>query len=273
LYHRVTGAVAVGMFHKAELGLIIAGAHYISSIGLGIIMRFYKSSENIDKVKDNTKYDSNKNIFKKALTELITARKNDGRSFGELLGDSVRESINTLLLVGGFIILFSVITKIIIVTGLITVISKFMVNILTPLGLSHFSVLPLISGFFEITNGANIASQSQTSLLEKMIVTNVIIAWSGLSVHAQVASMINGTDIKLKPYLFARVIQSILAAISTIFLFKFMGSKIETTFLSFGSGMVKIKVLLFYILLMAIIIIFILLFLSILVHYIKKIIS
>src|SRR6056297_3346133 len=72
------GAVAVGMFHKPELGLIIAGAHYISSIGLGLLMRFYHGNEGAKKINDNMKYKSNKKLFKNALTELITARKNDG---------------------------------------------------------------------------------------------------------------------------------------------------------------------------------------------------
>ena len=266
------GAVAVGMFHKPELGLIIAGAHYISSIGLGLLMRFYRGNEGAKKINDNMKYKSNKKLFKNAITELITARKNDGRSFGELLGDSVRESINTLLLVGGFIILFSVITKIIIVTGLINIISTYLVNILSFLGLSHFSVLPLISGFFEITNGANIASQAKTSLLEKVIVTNIIIAWSGLSVHAQVAAMINGTDIKIKPYIFARIIQSILAGITTVFLFKFIGEKTLTTFLPFVPQVINIKKFIPSMLCMMIIILGIILILSIIIYYLKKII-
>lgn len=240
----MVGAVAVGMFHRADLGIILAAAHYISSILVGFVLRFYRGDEKYVEVssKENT---NRKNIFAYAIRELIEARKNDGRSLGELLGDSIKESISTLLLVGGFIILFSVITQIFIVTGFINTISGFMLYILKPLGISRSMVLPLISGFFEITNGTNLSSQAQAPLLHQVIVANAIIAWSGLSVHAQVATMVNGTDIRMKPYFFARILQSVLAGGITIFLFK-PYQNIEATFMPFmqnfstGNGIILI---------------------------------
>lgn len=228
----MVGAVAVGMFHRADLGIIIAGAHYISSIIIGLVLRFYKG-EKSERTFMPRKSRNRRNILSYAITELIEARKNDGRPLGELLGDSVRESINTLLMVGGFIILFSVITEIFIVTGLINAMTRFFMYILQPLGLSQTMVLPLISGFFEITNGTNLASQAMAPLLQQVIIANAVIAWSGLSVHAQVATMVNGTDIKLKPYVFARILQSILAGVITVFLFIPYSKKIEPTFLHF----------------------------------------
>ncbi|MDI3546445.1 MAG: hypothetical protein PWR10_97 [Halanaerobiales bacterium] len=228
----MVGAVAVGMFHRADLGIIIAGAHYISSIIIGLVLRFYKG-EKSERTFMPRKNKNRRNILSYAITELIEARKNDGRPLGELLGDSVRESVNTLLMVGGFIILFSVITEIFIVTGLINAMTRFFMYILQPLGLSQTMVLPLISGFFEITNGTNLASQAMAPLLQQVIIANAVIAWSGLSVHAQVATMVNGTDIKLKPYVFARILQSILAGVITIFLFIPYSKKIEPTFLPF----------------------------------------
>ncbi|ACL69771.1 sporulation integral membrane protein YlbJ [Halothermothrix orenii] len=229
------GAVAVGMFHRADLGIIIAGAHYISSLIIGFIMRFYRGRE---QRKNKTEKKRKKNIFIYALEELIEARKNDGRPLGELVGDAVKESVNTLLLIGGFIILFSVITEIIIVTGLITVLSNIISFILHPLGLSSEMVLPMISGFFEITNGSNLASLTQSPMLHKMIVVNAIIAWSGLSVHAQVATMVHGTDINLKPYFLARILQSVIAGAVTIFLFKPFITETEPTMLTVVNNLV-----------------------------------
>lgn len=263
------GAVAVGMFHRPELGIIIAGAHYISSLLVGFLMRFYRGDET-KKYVTATKIKQT-NIFISAVQDLITARKNDGRTIGELLGDSVRESINTLLLIGGLIILFSVVTKIIIVTGLSVIISRILIYILQPFGLTSASILPLISGFFEITNGANLASQSQAPLLEQVIITNIIIAWSGLSVHAQVATMINGTDINLKPYLFARVLQAILAGVSTIFIIRLYPENVITTFLPFVSEVTRVRDFLIIILILIIAILAVAIVLSLLIYLFKKI--
>ena len=266
----LVGAVSVGMLHSPKLGIIIAASHYISSFSIGFIMRFYKGkSENKNKELFNKRY--NKNILRRAYEELLTARKNDGRGLGELFGDSVQESISTLLLVGGFIILFSVITKIIIVTGVINIIANTVNIILLTIGLSTASLTPLVSGFFEITNGANLASQIQAPLIEKLVIINAIIAWSGLSVHSQVATMINGTDLSIKPYIWARIIQSIIAGFVTIFLIKFNFGISQTTFSPIFNNLHSTKDYVLLTPLVIISIIIILLIISFTIHFFKKI--
>ena len=52
------------------------------------------------------------------------------------------------------------------------------------------------------------------------MVTSFILAFSGLSIQAQVASILAETDIRFKPYFFARIIQSILAPIFTFIFWK-----------------------------------------------------
>ena len=226
----MVGAVAVGMFHRPELGLIIAGSHYISCLIIGFLMRFYSGDEKKQNNQKSSSPDEKEtetgNIFNKAINELIAARKSDGRGLGKLIGDAVRESINTLLMIGGFIILFSVITNLFSVTGIIEVLKNVITFLLQPFGLSGAMVLPLISGIFEISNGTNLASQAAAPLSEQVIVCSMIIAWSGLSVHGQVATMINGTDIDLKPYIIARISQALLAGFIT-FLFLFPGQNLQ----------------------------------------------
>ena len=46
-----------------------------------------------------------------AFSALHQARMKDKRPIGKLMGDAVMSSIHTLLMIGGFIILFSVINK------------------------------------------------------------------------------------------------------------------------------------------------------------------
>ena len=265
------GAVAVGMFGRSDLALIIAGSHYISSFLIGIIMRFYPGeNDDMEKIKKDDNNDVN--IFKKAIYELIEARKNDGRGLGELLGDSVRESINTLLMIGGFIVLFSVITKIFQVTGIINIFNTIILFVLEPFGFSESMTLPLISGIFEITNGTNIAAQARAPLIEKLIICNIIIAWSGISVHGQVATMIKGTDINIKPYILARILQSLLAGITTIILFILVSDKISPVFHQtlFTEG-INLQNILISVSLLALFIIISGIIVSLFLHFIKKI--
>lgn len=53
---------------------------------------------------------------------------------------------------------------------------------------------------------------------EKLIAVSMIIAWSGLSVHCQVASIISKTDLRLAPYLVARVVHALIAGVYTALL-------------------------------------------------------
>ncbi len=206
------------MFGNAQLGATIALAHYISCLIVGIILRFYNpKANNQDTIQRNS---TENNIFNKAFNELYQAHKNDGRSLGELIGDSVRESVNTLLLVGGFIILFSVLTRVLTLIGITKIISSVIIFILKPFHFDQSLISPIISGLFEITNGSHLVSQTAAPLGQKIIITSSIIAWSGLSVHAQVASMINGTDLRMKPYILARILHAIIAGITTFFLFE-----------------------------------------------------
>jgi nucleoside recognition membrane protein YjiH len=50
----------------------------------------------------------------------------------------------------------------------------------------------------------------------------MVIGWNGLSIHAQVASMISRTDIRYLPYFFARILHGFLAGIITLVIYPLM---------------------------------------------------
>lgn len=212
----MVGAVAVGMLKDVRLGSIIALSHYISAVLLGIIMRFYapKAEKTPSVVSSNLR----ENIIFKATRELVRARKEDNRPFGQLLGDCIKDSINSMLLILGFIILFSVIIRIITVAGFIGMISPFISIILKIFGMDVSLSPAILSGTFEITLGSKLASSASAPLIQRMIIISSIIAWSGLSVHFQVISMVSDTDIKILPYIFARFLHAILAGLVTYIL-------------------------------------------------------
>jgi len=217
------GAVAVGMFADARLGTIIAVAHYLSSLSVGFGLRFYgrKQPASVDTSGKG-------NIIVRAAKELYKARNRDGRPFGQLMGDAVRNSVSSLLSIGGFIILFSVIIRVATIIGVVNVMAQAVSGMLGLIGVSTALSQSVISGTFEITIGTQVCSQAQAPLMQQIAMAGAIIAWSGLSVHAQVASIINDTDIRMGPYLIARVIHAVLAFIYTLLLWN--------TFQAFGEA-------------------------------------
>lgn len=207
------GAVALGMLGYPEIGGTIVAAHYLSALTTGLFLRFYGKDQ-----PNTPETIARGRMLSRAAAALYDARKKDGRAFGQVMGDAVRNSVNSLLLIGGTIILFSVIIRVLTVTGVVGIVSAAAYKILFgPLGM-HAELMPaVVNGFFEIDLGCLAASQVSTAvpMTQKIMVTSGIIAWSGLSVFAQVAAITSDTDINMKPFVMGRVIQAFFAIVYT----------------------------------------------------------
>lgn len=211
----IFGAVSVGFFYNAKLGIILAIAHYLGNFTVGVIMR-YHGKDNNESTSSQTKFS-----IKTALRELHRTRIKDNRPIGKLLGDAVMSSIQTLLMIGGFIILFSVINQLLYHLQVISFLGSIVGVILQIFQLPEAFSIPLISGFFEITLGSKLTSQVEDSaLMHQAIITSVILAFSGFSIQAQVASILAQTDINFKPFFIARIFHGFFAGLYTLLLWK-----------------------------------------------------
>ncbi|QKY68943.1 sporulation integral membrane protein YlbJ [Lentibacillus sp. CBA3610] len=212
----IFGAISVGFFYDVKLGIVFAASHYIGNALVGICMRFYGRKAE----KNTTKSAKKKVSIIRAFQEMHRTRLNDPRPFGKIIGDAVVNSIQTLMMVGGFIILFSVFTKLLYIVGVTPAIASWFQYILQIFTLPIDLALPLLSGLFEITLGASQVSQEESAnLMEKIIVVSFILGFNGLSVQAQVASILAPTDIRFAPYFFARILHGVFAAILTVFFY------------------------------------------------------
>ncbi len=195
----LVGAVSVGMFGLPELGSTLAVSHYAAVICVGFLMRFHdpKGAASTDPPREGS-------VWVRAFRAMHQARLNDGRPLGTLFGDSVRETMNSLLFVGGTIIMFSVFMRMLTVAGVVGRLTATLGPALAAKGIDASLLDALAKGVVEITNGAQAASAANAPLLHKAVAAAAIIAWSGLSVHAQVAAMVHGTQIRIAPYIVAR---------------------------------------------------------------------
>ncbi|MDQ0227058.1 sporulation integral membrane protein YlbJ [Metabacillus niabensis] len=212
----IFGAVAVGFFHDASLGILLAAAHYLGNLCVGLTMRFYGGRE-------ASSQRGKRKIFpplKEALRELHKTRIKESRPIGKMLGDAVITSIQTLLMIGGFIILFSVFNKILSIIHLTDLFAQIISGGLALLQITKDLSIPLITGIFEITLGNQFVSETSASLLDKMMIASFILAFGGLSVQAQVASILAETDIRFQPFFLARILHGIYSSIIVFLLFK-----------------------------------------------------
>ncbi|NSW90972.1 MAG: sporulation integral membrane protein YlbJ [Firmicutes bacterium] len=226
----ITGAVAVGMLKMPYLGPFLLICHIVSSVSTGLLFGFFDRREiikiKIIRPKAKGKGIGKKSVLKKFLEELLGKNNNikadgvnTGNDIGTILGNAVVNSMATMLAIGGFIILFSVIINLLLESGALKIISSIFSTFFflrkNP-DLSKDIIAPSISGFIEITTGLKqVCSLENIPLTLKLVLTSIIMGWGGLSVHFQVLSVTRDTDLSIKPYLLGKFIQSIFAALYT----------------------------------------------------------
>jgi len=218
-------AVSVGMFNNPGLGMLIAAAHYLSNLTLGLLLRFYAAGDTERLAEPPV---SGRGVVRQAFSKMLQTQRQEKRPAGKIMGDAVKKSVTNLLNIGGFIILFAVLIRLMSAAGIIEIIARALGVFLLPLGFAREILPALGSGFFEMTIGSKLASEAAAPLLQQVVAVGMILAWSGLSVHAQAASMIADTDIRMRPFIFSRICHTCLAGFYTYLACRWAGSLEET---------------------------------------------
>ena len=200
----IVGTVGISMFGNSTIGLLLLITHILACITVGIIFRFWKfnsSSPNYVGTKTSN-YKKCKNITFSNL--------------GEILGKSITNSISTILMIGGFVVIFSSIISILKASGIL----QSLVLMLTPIfDFLHFDssfISGILTGLLEITNGiSSISSINIKAISVNIIITAFLLGFGGLSVLLQVLSITSKTDLSIKPYVYGKLLHGILAAFYT----------------------------------------------------------
>jgi acetate kinase len=168
--------------------------------------------------QDNKPVGQKENLIRRAFSKIKT-KSNQSPSIGIILGNAVKNSLNTILMVGGFITLFAVVIHMLKLLKIIDLITSIIVA-LFPLKISPTIIHSLIAGLFEITTGTKFVADSMgVDLSTKIAIISFIIGWSGFSVHAQVASILEDTDIKPRIYVISKILHGLSASLISYMLF------------------------------------------------------
>ena len=143
-------------------------------------------------------------------------------SLGEALSDSITSAISTILMIGGFVVIFSVIISIFKVSHIISIFD----NILSPtfsfFNIPNQYISPLLVGILEITNGISLISCIKIREISlSIIITAFLLGIGALSIFLQVFSITSKTDLSIKPYIVGKLIQGTLAAFYTFLFIQF----------------------------------------------------
>ena len=219
------GAVSIGMLKDPALAPLILIPHYLSFLILGVLSSFFPRREKITFAK-------NKNSIFQDLKYIYLDWLKTKKSIGSLISKSVKESMDTIILIGGLIVFYSVLVEIIFD---MTLVNRFLHNLSGILSLNYDIVKGFFSGIFEVTIGCKNVASSSSSLMSKILAINFLIGWSGLSIHSQAFSFINNTDLNGKRYIISKFFHGIFSTIITYILFSLKYKNyIQPTFKDFG---------------------------------------
>ncbi|TCZ79914.1 sporulation protein [Paenibacillus albiflavus] len=203
--------IATAFLGEPSLGIYLAILHYASGLAIGFIWTQPKPKYS-ELIRSTESSLSPLSIMKRAQMQ-------DGRSFGKLLGDAVSSSVTGLMVIGGYIIMFSVLMNVITMTGITDSLSAIAESIAGS-GAGD-AMRPLLIGLLEPHIGAYAWSQAQgLPAMWQAAGIAALLGWGGLSTHAQVRALTERTDLRYGPFALARLLHSMLAAVLTVALWR-----------------------------------------------------
>lgn len=197
----IIGSVGILMFGSTTIGILLFITHILAGISVGIVFRFWK--------KNKTSDYSNSSFNTKNKTVSFS-------NLGEILSDSITSSISTILLIGGFVVIFSSVISILKSSGIINILSTCISPLFHFINIDTSFVKPFLCGILEITNGINSISMiAYKKISINIILTSFLLGFGGISVLLQVLSITSKTDLSIKPYIYGKLLQGILASVYT----------------------------------------------------------
>ena len=205
------GAVCVGFFGNLHVAPVLAAAHYIGALLLGVASRFGKRHETLSAAsaaKDPVK----RSRWRAALAAMHRARIEDGRPLGVLIQQSLQSSLALMMIVGGLVVFFSAALDLLSNGGWLTPLRHVAAQLLPWFGLSPQLSEAYMHGAFEVTLGAKAsAADSALPLVDRVAVAAFVLSWAGFSVHAQVAGLMSAGGWRYLPFARTRFIHGLIA--------------------------------------------------------------
>ena len=175
------------------------------------------------RLSDNERYDEYRKITEGKSKIVIGTRSAIFAPFnnlGVVLSESVLSSIKSILSVGGFVVLFSVIISILNKTRILVNISYAISSLFH---INSAIVEAFLTGLIEFTNGLNnISNVDCGNIAVNIILSSFILGFGGISVTLQSISIISSKKLSSKFYILGKISQAFIASIYTFIVLKFV---------------------------------------------------
>ncbi|MGN1327552.1 MAG: sporulation integral membrane protein YlbJ [Clostridia bacterium] len=223
----IIGTIGITLFANSTVGLVLLITHILAALTVGIILGIVSRLRKNKSLQYSSKILS---ILNQGSNKTSKYRNNPSNSticafsnLGEILSNAILESSKTIIMIGGFVVIFSVIISILNTSKIMELLSFALYPVLKFLHIDISFAKSILSGIIELTNGVSIVS----SIANKAISTNIVICafllgFGGISVMLQVLSITSKSDLSIKKYFLGKLLQGIIAASYTYILLNFI---------------------------------------------------
>ncbi len=189
----ILGVVGAGVFASSKVGVLLYLAHAAASICVGVLFRFYKSG-------------------KSAKAQRRPSPHFEAQRFTVAFTGAVKNSFLSVLNICAFVVFFTVVIRLLFLSGFLPGLAKLLGTVLAPLGFSSAWAERLLTGFIEMSSGVWTLSGWGT-LAGRISMAAFMLGWAGLSVHCQVLSFIGGSGLSVKTYILGKFLHGGISAL------------------------------------------------------------
>lgn len=206
----VIGTVGYAFYGSSTVGVLLLVTHILASLSVGVLIGLFSR---IHKLSKSSTYDNSS-----SSNYTIQRHKDIGISeLGGILGSSITSAIKSILVIGGFVVIFSVIISMLNRTHLLSIVANFISTII-PVNANLIS--SFFTGIIEFTNGLSIiASVPLKDMSLKLALSAFVLGFGGISVTLQVLSIISKDKLSIKKYVLGRIFVGVVASVYTFILF------------------------------------------------------
>lgn len=215
----IIGVIGSAIFKNIAVGYFILLVHILSAIVFGIILNILNGDVSTKRVNKNT-------FIRRAFVEMRVHTSKEGKTFGQILSDSVNSAVQSSFMVLGFIVLFSVISQIIELFHITDLIYS-VINLIPYVHIDEYVIETIFLGKIEMTAGLFLINGTINKL--NILIAIFIVTFGGLSVHAQAISFIAKTNLSEIKYICDKFMQAIVSVIIGYLLFPFLKKLINET--------------------------------------------
>lgn len=198
----ILGVVGAGVFGSSKVGLILYLAHAAASVCIGFLFRFYKAGSNA-----------------RRKAEPRPGPQFHAERFSVAFTGSIKNSFLSTLNICAFVVFFTVVIRMLTISGLLTGVAGALETLLSPFGFGSQWAERLLIGVIEISSG--VWSLSGTGALAgRLSLAAFMLGWAGVSVHCQVLSFIGGSGLSVRTYIVGKTLHGGISAAIIAIIFR-----------------------------------------------------